>query len=633
MRSGWGFVRSPIQDDRDPGLIKEIVRDGRPFSSKSKGLGFYGSNKSEKVATLEEGQLVSYQIKKTATDYAAIDVAILQDVPNADGIATRFGILTSVPKDDYGFVQTAEGMLFLHITRVTTTVRSLRPYLFSLYRVIFPSDTSAARGQKPEVLAALPVTSLDEGDVEELLGIPVPYPYHEGQPWSTRLLSYIYTLGLPEHLEVLLQVALMVKPALLLHVLPQIEGRWGSIFEAPESLLSILQTVSRESYGKQWSVSELTNPETLTRCIRSWLVAQAPPKEVLRSVQSCSSLEEMEWEYLASLLQQGNADLAVAVLIQAALGKREAVDRAQQATERLSELQKQLKEERAAREEAERREQAARQALQQQQVEIDCLNRELDVARRHARARPANYTRISVPGSRHSGPAPVWQRPDAPEADQIQEYVRQRGIKNLVHLTRIKNLLNICLARGILSVAQLKERGINFVPFDSARYDGYTRYVNCSISYYNFHMFSSLVNSREGLALLYIRPEYLWKKDTHFCPMNAATNSGKHVVAGFPALMALFGDVVEDKTGRQTRARKPEWLPTNIQAEVLVPNSIALEDVLEIVVRSGEAERAVRAAGWQGEVRIAINDFCYRDEWIARRREVEDDFDYDDVPF
>ena len=88
-------------------------------------------------------------------------------------------------------------------------------------------------------------------------------------------------------------------------------------------------------------------------------------------------------------------------------------------------------------------------------------------------------------------------------------------------------------------------------------------------------------------VVLLVRPHYLWHPGTKFCPRNAAARHGRLVEAGVEAFKALFADSVEGGAGRVYRRgpNHPDFLPTDEQAEVLVPDRIERQDVVGIGVR------------------------------------------------
>lgn len=207
----------------------------------------------------------------------------------------------------------------------------------------------------------------------------------------------------------------------------------------------------------------------------------------------------------------------------------------------------------------------------------------------------------------------------SPDEAKIRQFVEDRGIQHLVHLTTMENLRGICREQAILSVTQLKRRNLVFQAFDTSRLDGHLDFINCSIGYHNFHMFYAAVakNNSHDVILL-VRPDYLWLPETRFCPYNAATGGGRYVGSGYEALVGMYQECVEDKVGPHTRANKPEWLPTNIQAEVLVYQRIPIEHIMQVVVRYPGGKGDVASAGWTGKVIVDPASFMYRDTWISK---------------
>ncbi|WRH67128.1 MAG: DarT ssDNA thymidine ADP-ribosyltransferase family protein [Planktothrix sp. GU0601_MAG3] len=215
----------------------------------------------------------------------------------------------------------------------------------------------------------------------------------------------------------------------------------------------------------------------------------------------------------------------------------------------------------------------------------------------------------------------VEKRVDTFDADQIRAFVVERQIERIVHLTRLKNLKNICEHGGILSLDKLHKYQIETEPFDGQTPEGiqYKNYVNCSLTYYNFQMLYSLVHkSGETVIIFHIKPDYLWKEGTKFCQFNAATDVGRHIGQGFRKLQSLFAESVTDKKGIQNRDGKPKNLPTCIQAEVLIQDGIPLEDITEIIVRSSSDETKVRNAGWQGKIQMNRSLFNYCSDWYCK---------------
>lgn len=81
-----------------------------------------------------------------------------------------------------------------------------------------------------------------------------------------------------------------------------------------------------------------------------------------------------------------------------------------------------------------------------------------------------------------------------------------------------------------------------------------------------------------------------------FCPRNAASGFGRDVRQGIEAFEAMFADSVVGAYGNTfTRGGSlADYLPTDEQAEVLVPDRVAREDVIGIaVVDEAQAKREI----------------------------------------
>ena len=168
----------------------------------------------------------------------------------------------------------------------------------------------------------------------------------------------------------------------------------------------------------------------------------------------------------------------------------------------------------------------------------------------------------------------------------IQAEVEKRRITRLCHFTPSRNLAHIAADKeGILASRHLQEsEKASFNPTDIKRLDGYTDHVCCSIQYPNARYFK-VARKREQLFLdwvvLFIRTDYLWRAGTKFCPRNAAAKSGRLVREGSAAFKALFAEHV----GEYSRdPLHPDFLPTDEQAEVLIPDRIRYQDILAVAV-------------------------------------------------
>lgn len=211
---------------------------------------------------------------------------------------------------------------------------------------------------------------------------------------------------------------------------------------------------------------------------------------------------------------------------------------------------------------------------------------------------------------------PAAFRPEAIKADLIQNEVNSRNIQYLVHFTCRENFRSILQEYAILSVEQLQKKESNYNQIDPYRLDGKTNHICCSITYFNFQYHYHVSHKSECWVLLHIRPDYLWKQNTLFCPVNAATARGARIGQGFEVFQSLFHETIIAKNSTITRYNKPDNLPTCIQAEVLVQESIPLEDVLRVVVMQNYHVQMVRDAGWKGEIAVLPHLFRPRFDWL-----------------
>ena len=173
--------------------------------------------------------------------------------------------------------------------------------------------------------------------------------------------------------------------------------------------------------------------------------------------------------------------------------------------------------------------------------------------------------------------------------EKIRTEAMRRGITRLCHFTPSRNLGHITNnPRGILASRHLAENEKEvFNPTDSVRLDGFPDHVCCSIQYPNAWYFRKAREQErlfEDWVVLLIDPHYLWHIGTKFCPRNAAAAHGRLVDDGADAFEALFGETIE---GQRTFRRRPQHLaslPTDEQAEVLIPDRVERRDVIGIVV-------------------------------------------------
>ena len=198
----------------------------------------------------------------------------------------------------------------------------------------------------------------------------------------------------------------------------------------------------------------------------------------------------------------------------------------------------------------------------------------------------------------------------------IQVDAAWRGITRLCHFTPSRNLGHIAVDPiGVLASKHLRgdEKTI-FNPTDQKRLDGHPDHVCCSIQYPNAWYFEK-ARARELVfrdwVVLLLEAHYLWGVGTKFCPRNAAAKSGCLIGEGVEAFKALFAQTVEGYQGalRRRSPRHHAFLPTDEQAEVLIPDRIERQDVIGVAVQDdAQARREVTRLKHLGKIppRIVI---------------------------
>ncbi|MGK3996579.1 DarT ssDNA thymidine ADP-ribosyltransferase family protein [Sorangium sp. So ce1024] len=207
----------------------------------------------------------------------------------------------------------------------------------------------------------------------------------------------------------------------------------------------------------------------------------------------------------------------------------------------------------------------------------------------------------------------------------IRAKVVARKITRLCHFTPSRNLVHIATdPRGILSAASLldDEKAV-LNATDAQRLDGFRDHVCCSVQYPNAWYFRK---ARKGEPLfidwvvLLLKPDPLWAAGTKFSARNAAANYGSGVAEGEHAFDSMFKDRVvgaRNKTYVRT-ATHPSWLTTDEQAEVLIPDRVAREDILGVAVANeAQAKREhARLTQLQADVpSLLIVPEFFEDPW------------------
>lgn len=195
----------------------------------------------------------------------------------------------------------------------------------------------------------------------------------------------------------------------------------------------------------------------------------------------------------------------------------------------------------------------------------------------------------------------------------IENFVRVRQISQLVHFTRVENVLAIA-NEGILSNKQLK--GMGRAVLDPHRHDGRSNYVCTSISFPNYQMlYRHTHGNTSDWCVISIKPRIMWTSECLFYPYNAASadlafRPSSDFLGEF-ALRQMFADSV---CSRGRHACLPENYTTSPQAEVLVPSAIPPEQITAIGFSNN-----VNADKFRGILEsVSISSLCSRELFKPR---------------
>lgn len=213
------------------------------------------------------------------------------------------------------------------------------------------------------------------------------------------------------------------------------------------------------------------------------------------------------------------------------------------------------------------------------------------------------------------------------DAEQIKQQVEEHGIEWLVHFTHIQNVDSI-LEHGIMPRSETQKLGIHlgeqFIFPDEFRTDG--KNASClSIMFPNNKM---LWHKRqkygdENWVFLLLKPDVLWECDCAFYPTNAASEGLRHKpVENFKtagAFEAMFAGEVKkhttDETTKITRSSElKSYLPTDVQAEILVFNTISPDYIIECYCHWSLGDIASSVAPEYPHIAFFPND-----EWVKNK--------------
>ena len=174
--------------------------------------------------------------------------------------------------------------------------------------------------------------------------------------------------------------------------------------------------------------------------------------------------------------------------------------------------------------------------------------------------------------------------------DEIKRLAEARGIALLLHFTKFPNLKGI-VDRGLLSRAEVDERGLDAQRSDQWRLDGDDHATSLSISDINREMFSAKRKKDPSAvwAVLVLQPSILWTHECRFCYRNAA-HKDLIECRKFRGGPWGFASMFENQPPASS-----SHLPTRYDAEVQVRERIAPELIMGVHINRCDLAETARA--------------------------------------
>jgi hypothetical protein len=197
---------------------------------------------------------------------------------------------------------------------------------------------------------------------------------------------------------------------------------------------------------------------------------------------------------------------------------------------------------------------------------------------------------------------------------ELKKEVNIRRIDNLIHFTPTINLYSILENGELMSRTKLESLDIeqfdilDYVQFtDDIRYDD-KNYINLSLSSPNTYLLSKFKEKTKNdptitWCILKIEKKFIFYHDTLFSVTNAASNAAKRqfgITGDLEKFRMLFKEQLNINTFNGVRSLNrngvhPKY-PTDVQAEILVRDSIPSESIIEVCFESEEKLAEAKAA-------------------------------------
>lgn len=212
----------------------------------------------------------------------------------------------------------------------------------------------------------------------------------------------------------------------------------------------------------------------------------------------------------------------------------------------------------------------------------------------------------------------------------IEDFLVERGVQHLVHFTSTFNLLGIfeqgyIYPREKLDVLKAVDRHNeikHFSHMDNDRADGYLHYVNTSVSHANFYVLDAYKRRKsdnfDDWCILKLDPFIAAWPGVLFSVCNASSREAKQygVRQGLEGLEQLFQKEVSTKKRvfKRVIGMTRDDIPTDLQAEVLVPNPIAKSKILSVSFESKESLENCRYSFQKFGIKDAVSKFLVAPE-------------------
>ncbi|NMA48976.1 MAG: DUF4433 domain-containing protein [Tissierellia bacterium] len=182
--------------------------------------------------------------------------------------------------------------------------------------------------------------------------------------------------------------------------------------------------------------------------------------------------------------------------------------------------------------------------------------------------------------------------------ERVREILNKRGIRHLVHFTRLENLSSI-LSNGLIPVSIQKNMGIESFKNDCDRLDNQLNCTSCSVEFPNYKLFYKFrcQYPSSSWVILLLSTDVLLSEDNiaYYCQSNAASLLPK--IRNIRGLLThisfeeMFRGVITTKDNRIINRNDldiSDSLTTDPQAEILISDIISTNHIKEVCFKSQE---------------------------------------------